>query len=172
MNACLALLENVHFHPTFPMVVGVLQTEGLLVDSGNAYEDGLVLLHCVQGDPSLDEEALSVTLELCGGLGVPVLHTRDREYALRFRSVFPIDGRGKGRLAIRSNVDRTRHADLEAFYVRFVENPDFDHLVALESRLFSRDRVSRKWVNHEDSADFADALEAIEGIRDELEPIL
>ncbi len=171
-NPLIYLIENLNTHPTFPMVLGVLQARSLLPETDDPYDDGLLLLSHLQDEVELDELDQSVTLEICEGLGVPVFHLRDRAYALRFRSVFrAVNGPAKGRFCVRDNVEPNRFTELSACYRDFYNHLKFGHAVALEERRLSRDRVTREWVRHEDTQDFADALEVLDDCTEEIEPI-
>jgi hypothetical protein len=170
-NPLIYLLQNLGTSPTFPMVLGALQAKGLL-RFDDPYDDGLLLLSHLLDEAELDELGQSVTLEMCGGLGVPVLHLRARAYALTFRSVFPaVDGPSRGRLCVLANVEPKRYTDLLAYYARFYDHPDFEHAFALEERRLSRDRESNEWVKHEDTEDFAEAVEVFEDCPDQLDHI-
>lgn len=161
----LVLLENLSFHPTFPLLIGALRAQELLPNSGDHFADGLLLLTDMEREQLLDEAPKkAVSIELCAALKVPVFHLRDRRGALYCRSLFPSTGNATGRVRFETSVVPEKILDLEECYDQFYYNLAFQHEVALEQERLSRD--GGQWVTLEDSEQFDEAIEILEDHRD------
>lgn len=166
-----ALLTNLSYAPTFPLLIGVLRSKGLLPDSGDGYEDGLLLFQSMATSDLLDNEQESVSIELCGTLKVPVFRIRGREMALYGKSVFPGAGKGKGRLSVSSLVVQEKLADLDELYDRFYHSAEFGHDEALQSGRLSRHKERQIWEELEDDPYYDEAIEVLEEYADDLTAI-
>lgn len=157
-------LLSLPISPTFPFLVGALREKGFLPDSGDDYADGLLLLRDMEQATELDEEQEAVSIEYCGTLKVPVFRLRDRSGAVYCKSLFPAEGKERGRLRFSKQVEPEAIADLEACFDRFYTNSKYQHDEAFEQNCLSRDRETKKWIPLVDDSDFQEALEALEEI--------